>query len=231
MKNIAIIGEAGREYTNALSEEYEIFILPADPLLAPEVSGHADMILTVIADKLYCHKSYYVNNKVLLDTIAAKAELTVVASNCRRSAEYPENIAFNVLTAGDHIIGKKDSVCPEIEKLGIINTNQGYAGCTSLFAAGHIISADPSTLKAAESANIPTCRISGNDIELSGYDRGFIGGACGVFEDKVYIVGSPEHSQSARELEAFCRPHGLQLVSLYDSIARDIGGIKFLAVH
>ncbi len=212
----------------ALSDEFETVLLPKDTLLAKPVQHHADMILTVFDGKLFCHSSYYEKNTEIMSKIADFGELAVIASNCERNSKYPQDVAFNTLTVGDKLICRADSVCPELKAYPIINTRQGYAGCTSIFAADTVVTADEATIRACESAGIPFYRISGKDIILDGYDTGFIGGACGVCEDTIYIYGDPTTSQSGRELAEFCNIKGISLVSIYDGPVTDIGGIKFI---
>ncbi len=228
-ETIALIGcDAPKAAIENLEREFEVFILPPDDLIAPEISSHPDMILSVMDGKLFCHNTYYNKNKALLDTIARRAELDVVASKCERSKDYPYDIAFNVLICENTVLAKESHICPDMRIYPITDTNQGYAGCTSLFASGHIITADSSIIKSAVKANIPTYRISGKDILLGGYDTGFIGGACGVFGDKIYICGDYRHSKSGIELYEFCKQFSLELISLCDGDVYDIGGIKFI---
>jgi len=211
-----------------LPVELDFTLLAPDALISEPVRHHADMILTVFDGKIFCHESYYEANKAVLDKIAAFGGLEVAACDCPRGENYPLDVAFNALVAGKRLICKKDSVCPLLAEYDVINTKQGYAGCTALYAAGTVITADPATTAACEKAGIPVYTISGKDISLPGYDTGFIGGACGACEDTVYIYGDPSTSQSGRELAEFCQSKGLSLVSLWDGHVTDVGGIKFV---
>ncbi len=213
---------------HSLENDFEIILLPKDYLLAEPVQAHADMILTVFDGKLFCHSSYYKKNSTVIDSIAGLGGLKTILSSCPRNSKYPLDIAFNALCLEDKLICKKSSICPELRAYPIINTNQGYAGCTSLYAAGAVITADEATAHACIDANIPYYRISGKDILLPGYDTGFIGGACGVYKNTVYIYGDPDSSQSGWELARFCEQNGLTLISVFNGPVTDIGGIKFI---
>ncbi len=225
-KAVAIVGETMPDAAvSRLREEYTVFVIPPDNTVAPEVASHPDMILTVFDGRLFCHESY---TSHMLCQIAELCGLDVVYCRGKRSGKYPEDVAFNVLSVGDKLLGRSDSVAGELREFDIINTRQGYAGCTSLFAAGHVISADPSILSSAKSAGIPTVRISGEGIQLAGYSTGFIGGACGAYGDKIYICGDPDTSPAGRDLQRACHELGLRLISLCDGPVTDVGGIKFL---
>ncbi len=211
-----------------LDVSFDFTLLPPDRSISLPVQSHADMILTVFDSKVFCHRKYYENNKNIIDRIAQYGKLDVTASDCPRDKHYPLDVAFNALVTDKSLICKKDSICPELAGYPIINTRQGYAGCTALYAAGAVITADASTILACKKANFPVFEISGRDIVLPGYDTGFIGGACGVCEDTVYIYGDPSLSESGRELSLFCKKNDLRLVSLCDGPVTDIGGIKFI---
>lgn len=212
----------------ALKKDFDFVSLKADKLISEPVCYHADMILTVFDGNLFCHKSYFEENKETIEKIADFGKLRIVLSDCKRNNSYPYDIAFNALTIRDKLICKKNFICPEMSEYNIINTKQGYAGCTALYAADTVITADKATIKACRENNISYFEISGDDILLPGYDTGFIGGACGVCEDTVYLYGDPDTSKSGIELSEFCKSKNLQLVSVYNGPVTDIGGIKFI---
>lgn len=212
----------------ALEKEFETVILPPDAALAEPVQRHADMILTVYDGRIFVHSSYYEMNTTVIDIIADFGGLDVCLTDDLRGAEYPLDVSLNTLDAGGKLLCRRDTVSTHLKNYPIINTNQGYAGCTALYAAGTVITADPSTIRACRNVRMPYYEISGSDICLHGYDTGFIGGACGVCGNTIYIYGDPTCSQSGRELDNFCRTMGLSLISLNDGPVTDIGGIKFI---
>ncbi len=225
MKNYMAI--AGTDIP-ALKKDFEFTLLAPDKLIAEPVQHHADMILTIFDGKLFCHKSYYEENNDIIDRIADFGGLSVITSQCIRDCHYPKDVAFNTLTLNDKLLCKKSNICPELAEYDIINTKQGYAGCTAIYAADTVITADPATASVCKKEGIPVYRISGEDILLPGYDTGFIGGACGVCGDTVYIYGDPTTSKSGSQLAEFCQNKGLSLVSVFDGPVTDIGGIKFI---
>lgn len=211
-----------------LDDSFETLVLPPDDLLATPVCRHADMIFTVFDNKVFFHSSYCEANRPIIQRIAEHGALAICATTEVRNSQYPYDVSLNTLSIGDKLICRKESVSSSLKGYPIINTNQGYAGCTALYAANTVITADESTISACKKNNIPIYRISGKDILLHGYNTGFIGGACGVYEDTVFIYGDPSLSQSGRELAEFCKMRGLSLISLYDGPVTDIGGIKFI---
>ncbi len=211
-----------------LDNTFDFILLSPDESVYIPVQSHADMILTVFDGKLFCHMGYYEKNRITIERIADYGKLKIVTSESKREERYPLDVGFNALVTDKALICRRNSICPELAGYPIINTRQGYAGCTALYAADTVITADASTISACKDAGIPVFEISGKDILLPGYNTGFIGGACGVCEDTVYIYGTPETSESGRELKLFCEAKGLRLVSLYQGPVTDVGGIKFI---
>ena len=211
-----------------LPKSFDCFVLPPDPTIAPQVATHADMIFTVFNKLLFFHCSYYEIYPNEVEFLSYYSDMDLCITEDERNSLYPFDVGLNALDIGGRLICRKDSICEALRDYPLINTKQGYAACTSLFAAGTVITADKATIKACMENNIPYYEISGKDILLPGYDTGFIGGACGVYKDTVYIYGNPQLSQSGRQLAEFCKIKGLSLYSVNDGPVTDIGGIKFL---
>ena len=212
----------------SLNGSFDTFILPRDGLLSLPVQSHADMIFTVFHSKIFFHRSYYETNTEAVEFISSYGGLKVCITDDERGCKYPLDVSLNTLTVDNRLLCRKRSVSRMLRDYPIIDTNQGYAGCTALYAGGTVVTADASTISSCIQNGIPYFRISGDDILLPGYDTGFIGGACGVYKDTVYIYGDPTCSRSGRELAEFCEGKGLALCSLNNGPVTDIGGIKFI---
>lgn len=217
----------------ALPSVLDVVKLPFDPLIAAPIADHPDSLICIYKKKLYCHTTYAESARAELEYICSTGKLQLVTDSCERHAEYPFDCAFNVLVMDDRqiLIGRRESLVDPLKSFCNAGTNQGYSACTSLYADGTVITADPSIEKAVKGLGVPVYRISGKDIVLPGYNEGFIGGAGGAFESTVCLFGSPEHSESAAEVESFCRDNSLSLVCLEDDILTDRGGIMFVPVR
>ena len=66
------------------------------------------------------------------------------------------------------------------------------------------------------------------DISLSPYEYGFIGGASGVFRDKLYFIGDLRLHRDAEKIENAARLQGLSPVSLGSFPLIDLGKIIFI---
>lgn len=233
---IAIIGvrcpDTATDKLLSLPEVAEIVNLPPDRQIAEPIADHPDSLICIFDGVLYTHAKYAKIARSELSYICEKASLELCPVECERSCKYPLDCGFNALVLHDRhqLVGRKKSLAEPLKSLCTANTNQGYAGCTALYADGTVITADPSIKAASQALGIPVYSISGKDISLPGYNEGFIGGAGGYFDKTVCLFGSPEYSQSAREVEDFCRSNSLTLICLEDGPLTDRGGIKFIEI-
>ena len=223
------VGEACPPEAEKRLQEYgKVVRIPADVSLAPPVQGHIDMIFFPWKGRLYCSSEYYERNREETDRLCALTDMTAVPVLCERGAGYPYDVGFNALCLEDReiIICRSSSFAVRPADALIVDTRQGYAGCSSLYAAGTVISADQSVLKAAVTAGVDVWPVPERGILLPGYDTGFIGGCCGVYRDSIFVVGDTSESDVGQSLERFCLSHSLRLISIYNGPLTDIGGIK-----
>ena len=111
----------------------------------------------------------------------------------------------------------------------ILNTRQGYSRCCACpVGENALISADRSILSAARSSGIDTLEISVGGVALREFDYGFIGGACGVLDDRIYFAGDIMSHPDGERIVTFCRKRGIEVVSLSDEGLTDVGSIFFL---
>lgn len=232
MKYIALVGacptEAKKKLTSLPMIE-EVITLPPDTLVDSPISSHPDTVLCIFDNKLYCHDEYAKQNSELLDHICKQSGLSLCSQSGERSGKYPYDTAFNALPLHgmQKVVGRKCSLCAPLAN-ACINVNQGYAACAALaLLDGSVITADNSIKKALSREGIPVHTVSGKDILLHGYDKGFIGGCGGVFENTLCIFGDCS-SATGQELQKICSSTSLSLISLCSGPLTDYGGVKFV---
>lgn len=216
----------------------EVFKIPPDGLLPDPVCHHPDMIFTVIGNSFICHRSYYEKNCDALSRFLSKCGLDPVLSECRRESRYPFDIAFNVLQNGKYLFCNFEHTAPEVllaaecAGLEVVKVRQGYAGCSALATGKAVITSDPSILKACAGRcdAVDTGRV---DISLPPYDTGFIGGAGGYCDGRLFTYGriSMEYLLRKRDeatlSDAFQNAGIVEVVPLCETGLFDLGGIKF----
>jgi hypothetical protein len=214
---------------------FDVCELPRDTRLQKPVSSHADMLVRIIGNAVFCSNEYYESNPRIFDRIA-KIGYRIVISNAKISAQYPNDIAFNVICAKNALIGRLDRCAAEILELASvsdfkqISVKQGYAACSTLLLGDNaLISADSGIVKAAVSLGMSALKTeSSAAIRLPGYERGFIGGACGVYKNSVYFCGRLDDHPDSESIREFCSENGFEAIPLCDIPLTDVGGILFL---
>ncbi len=228
---LAIISEnCPKAAKDQLAAYFTVAILPPDPLLAPPVSSHPDMLITIIGKTLFCHNEYYKAASDKIDAILSLCDLNLVCVNSPRGAVYPLDVGLNALILQDRqkLIARRDTLAPELLPYLAADTKQGYAGCSSLYINGTIITADPSMIRAAEKCDIPTHMLPQGGILLPGYNTGLIGGCGGVWNSTVYLFGNPDSCAQGRIFKEYCQHANITIVSLCDEPLSDFGGIQFV---
>ena len=142
---------------------------------------------------------------------------------------------MNLFTVGKHLVGRTDKAPREVldyaEERGytLHLVKQGYAKCsTVVLGDSAVITADPSILAAVNTMGIDSLSISAGGVSLPGYDYGFLGGACGVFGNRVFFCGALHKHPDGDAIAAFCCGHGFKMISLSNQPLFDIGSIFFL---
>lgn len=215
----------------------EVFMVPTDGFLPDPVCHHPDMIFTVIGNSFICHRVYYERNRNALSHFLSKCGLVPVLSECRREARYPFDIAFNVLQNGRYLFCDIDHTAPEVlsaaERAGLetVKVRQGYAGCSAIATGKAVITSDPSILKACL-GRCDTVDMGRVDISLPPYDTGFIGGAGGYCDGKLFTYGRIQTELLSRKsdegtlYDAFRNADITETVPLCETGLFDLGGIK-----
>ena len=214
----------------------DVVFLPPDPLLASPVASHADMLLFSIGDALLTHRRYYDIARPFIDRILSCTGLRLVLTDCPRSAEYPLDIALNALLCGKYLFGRLDALAPELLTLAAVHeitpvsVKQGYAGCSGLVIGDTLLTADPSLQKGAAAHGIPFLSVPDRGILLPGYDHGFFGGCGGVWEQYIFLCGTPNPILYA-PVYAHAARLDMEILPLGDGPLYDCGGIRFFSLR
>ncbi len=211
-----------------------ILMPPAD-YLSEGVASHTDMLLFIGFGKLFCHTRYYEGNKEMIDRLALIAELELSISYEVTGKQYPKDVLFNACIVGNRLICNQKIVSKHILNAArsadfeIINVPQGYTKCSVCIVGDNaIITADNVIARACASYGIEVLQISEGHVSLPPYDHGFIGGASGYHNGKVYFCGSLDTHPDGEKIKFFCACHGAEVVCLSDDKLQDIGTIFFV---
>ncbi len=206
---------------------------PSKKLPAP-LASHPDMLMCIIGKTLVSSADYVDEALTLFDDLAHQTALNFTVTADEFGDVYPRDCIFNALTVGKRLFCKTDSVSPSVIEVArrqgfkTVHVNQGYPACTVLpLGDGAAITADKGMARVLEREGIDVTLIENGGISLPPYEYGFIGGAAGVFDGRVYFLGDPEKHACADLILGAVERAGLRAVSLIDSPLLDLGRILF----
>ena len=227
------------ECEKKLNEEgFEVIRLPGDERLGSAVASHTDMLIFKDKNTVIASKKYIEAHKDVKDSLYRAVEsLDLRLSSEEVRWQYPNDAIFNAKAVDGKIFAKADSVSKEIlayaneSGLKLVCVKQGYVACTTLFAeCNFAITADEGMARALRLEGIDVLKIRESEaIKLPPYKNGFIGGAAGVFKNKVYFIGNLASHPDAQIIEQALSERGFAVVSLDDTADSlfDLGGIIF----
>ena len=158
-------------------------------------------------------------------------DLKFNVNTTQRSAkrDYPHNVPLNVCILGDTMICNPDAVDKALLKKysKIIPVKQGYCRCSiAVVSQNALITSDEGIYRALKNSDIDCLKISVGNIELPGFDYGFIGGCCGkLSKDILAFSGKLESHPNSDNIKTFLRNYNVYSENLNNEKLIDIGGI------
>ncbi len=210
--------------------------LPAYPALPKATASHPDTLLffnenEIITSADYCEYASY----VFSDLRVMHPNIKITFTEDILGSEYPKDVPFNALALSDMLFAREDTLSPAVARhaaergMKIVPTRQGYPACATLALSNTaVITADEGLKKTYEAHGIDVTLIRHGGISLPPYEYGFIGGASGVFGDKVYFLGDCTSHLDYKIIEEAIYSRGMTPVSLSDEPLADLGGIIFI---
>lgn len=109
----------------------------------------------------------------------------------------------------------------------VLHTNQYYTKCSVAIVSDRaVMTADPSVISLCHKHDIDVLTLSPGEIQLDGYDYGFIGGCCGFLDKKVMgFSGKLSAHPDGDRIRSFLRNYGIEAADLSSEPLYDIGGI------
>lgn len=196
------------------------------------VNSHADMLLCVIDNTIFCYDEYYKENP---DIFAKIKKYNVLKSSHNCISKYPYDIGLNVLVVGKCIFCKKKYTAKEIlnyaalNNYKVIDVNQGYSCCSTLVLdKNSAITSDTGIYNALISEGIDALLVSTKNIKLDGYNCGFVGGSGCVLDKNVYFFGDISRLDDYEEIVRWLELRNYKFLPIISGDVYDFGGAKVL---
>lgn len=131
-------------------------------------------------------------------------DIEVIKGEAELKGNYPYDIAYNVLVSESYAVHKfkytDKVVLEELSKrdIKLIDINQGYSKCAiAILPNDKVITEDEGIADILSRSNIEVLKISKGEVNLLGYNYGFIGGSSSQGADSIFFSGSlSKHSYS-----------------------------------
>ena len=148
--------------------------------------------------------------------------------------DYPRTAFYNAVVTENYLIHNlkytDNAILEAAENLKRINVNQAYTRCSLLPLPGDkFITSDRGIEKTLNNEGLEVLYVSPKDIILPGFEHGFFGGACGIYENKLLILGSLKYFRDGVKLRKFLDKAKMEVVELYDGPLYDGGSIIVLS--
>ena len=222
-----------------ISKEFEtktgisVFPLTSYSKLDTPVSSHADMLFCILDKTIFCYEDYVMDNGIFNLLNGSGYDVVFVSNVCKR--EYPYDISLNVLVIGKFLFCNVKYTAKEIleyaEKNGysVINVRQGYAACSTLVIDDYnAITTDLSVYKALTKTGKNALLIDNSEIELKGYNCGFIGGSTCIIGNNICFFGDPSTLTDFEKIDVFIRNLNFNILPILQGGVCDFGGVKFI---
>lgn len=147
---------------------------------------------------------------------------------------YPNDVKLNAAVCGKTMIANRRTIAPPIPEAAerggytVIQVNQGYSGCSTLFVSERAVITSDDGIAAALSGRADVLKIAAGHISLRGYDYGFIGGSAKLIDPTTMLFfGDIAAHPDYRRIVGFLQKYGVGFYCLRGELC-DIGGMILL---
>ncbi|MFH0864754.1 MAG: hypothetical protein V1904_01065 [Bacteroidota bacterium] len=217
------------EAKNNLRKFGELVLLETKGITEESISGHPDIFICCANEKIIVAPNIPAEVKKIL----AKKNIPYIEGGKHVGIDYPEAAHYNAVVINKAIIHRIDITDKRIletcKNYKLIEVAQGFTRCSLLpVDSRHFITSDEGIHKTLIELGYTVLKVSVNGIILKGHPHGFFGGACGVTENKIFILGNLNHYRDKKKVDLFVGLMNFEIVELYDGPLFDGGGIFFL---
>lgn len=207
---------------------YDVIKIPKDNNLYEAINGHTDIQLNIInKHTLIVNKNINLSFKELLKT----KNINFIESDSTLSSKYPNNISLNAYITDNYLVHNLKFTDKKIleycKNKKIINVNQGYTKCSILpLREKAIITNDTGIYNTLKNENFDILLLPFGDIELSGFNYGFIGGVGGMISsNSMAFFGSLDNYSFGNEVKKFLYKYDIKPIYLNNTKLIDRGSL------
>lgn len=208
---LIISNKASLDFKSFLADQNIDFIETIDnPNLDRRIGDHPDLSLfaldkdnIIVAAEVF---DYYKNKLTGKNMIKGSSV----------SEKYPKDSIYNLLRFKDFYI-HNDFTEENIERTlkdrnyKHLFVRQGYSRCSIIPLRESLLTSDYGIYKALKD-KVDIILLENDKIELDGFDQGFIGGICGLVQDKLIFTGDISRHKSFDIIKKACDRENIEII-------------------
>ena len=207
---------------------YDVIKIPKDNNLYEAINGHTDIQLNILnKNTIIINKNINESFKKLLN----KKNINFIESDSTLSSKYPNNISLNAYITDNYLIHNlrftDKKILEHCKTKKNINVNQGYTKCSILpLREKAIITNDSGIYNILKNEDFDILLLPFGDIELKGFNYGFIGGVGGMISNNsMAFFGSLDNYAFGNEVKNFLYKYDIKPISLSNTKLIDRGSL------
>lgn len=212
-----------------LSSYFDVLEFSTDGVTYEAISGHPDIFFCKIKNDLIVSPN--VPEEYL--SFLYKRNIKYKYGSTFSQMKYPQSAAYCAAIDEHYLIHRTDItdevILRSASNLEMISVPQGYTRCNLLSLKDKsFITSDDGIYRNLCDMNFNVLYVEPSAILLPGFRHGFFGGACGVYEDMVFVVGSLDFFGYGKAVREFLGKLKYKIVELYYGPVLDCGSILFV---
>jgi hypothetical protein len=217
------------EAQQKLKEYGELVLLETNGITYDAISGHPDIFICQVNNEVIVAPNLPDNYKKRLK----ESGVNFIEGEQKVGEKFPATASYNIVSTDKFLMHNfrytDSSITDRSGDLDLIHLNQGYSRCNLLPLKNNaFITSDEGISRILTNYKLEHLYVSPEGIELPGFKHGFIGGACGVWDNKVFILGALKHFNEGEKIRAFLKNQGYEIIELSDGPLYDGGSILFI---
>jgi len=206
-----------------LRKRGEVLEFKTQGIVYDSISGHPDIFFHRVGKAVI----YAPNTPSKYLEILNSLDIKLIRGEKFLKINYPDTVYYNAVADKKRLFCHSKFVDSTLIKAHagkeIFHLNQGYAACNMVVGSQSILTSDKGIHKL-----IKGYYINPVEIQLLGFDYGFIGGSCTIYQNMLLLNGSLDYISDSAVIESFAKENYLTIVELYEGPLVDGGGLLFL---
>lgn len=209
-------------------EKYgEVRYVSSSGITYDAISGHPDIFICAKYNKL----AVAPNSPEELQKYLTDKSIQFNIGSSGIGNRYPQTAKYNAIVTDQYLIHNTNitdkNLLSMFDSKEIIHVKQAYTRCNLIpLKNNRFITSDKGIEKTLLNEGLEVLYVNPEGIILPGFENGFIGGACGIYQDSLFFIGNLDHFQEGQKIRKFTFEYNI--IELYDGPLFDGGSLIFI---